>query len=261
MAGTSVAAKKGGLRRKLLLATTAAAALVAATVWLLPADETTIAPRDARPSPAGRPFVITEDVPRAGDASGSLTALPETLNPAGASPDLTERILRRQGAGRLFANAQDVALARSKDTLMEPSRRDEAIGHLPFLTERQRSDSREFVRYDARTLESRVEGDQFDILLPAIGATVKAVVDQVESIDGMLRWSGRILDTQEGGQFSITHAPQDGYAVGTFATPLGNFSMESSGGWGWVASQNSDFFLPPGGNDTLHATHPDTPPR
>lgn len=259
MASPSGASKTQGLRRRLALATAGALVLGIGAIWLQSADQPAATERTAPPPPAGRPFLITPDVPRAGLTPDTLTALPETLNPSGTSADLLDRILQRQASRQLFAGPQDVERARSKDALLEPARRDVAIGHLPFLTERQRTDQRDFIRYDARTLDARVEGDQFDLLLPGIGMTVKAVIDQVESVDGMLRWSGHLLDVQEGGQFSITHASQDRYAVGTFNTPLGNFSMEASNGWGWVVSQDSDFFLPPDGNDALHPIHEEPP--
>ena len=224
-----------------------------------------VSPTTGFAGPASRgdaPIAVPEAAAAASRAQ--LSAVPETLRQPGAAGDVIARIQQRQAMSRLFADAQDIAHARNETALMEPASSETAISHMGFLSERQKSDGRSFVRYDLRTLESRVEGDQFDIFLPGAGITAKAVVEQVESVDGMLRWSGRILDFQEGGQFSVTHALQDNYAVGTFNTPVGNFSMEAKNGWGWVATQSSDFFLPPGGDDGVHAPSPDAatePPR
>lgn len=188
-----------------------------------------------------------------------LSPVSETLRQSGVSAgDVIGRIQQRQAMSRLFADAKDIERARSENALMAPSSSETAINRMGILSQRQKSDGRAFVQYNLRTLESRVEGDQFDIFLPGAGLTTKAVIEQVESVDGMLRWTGRILDFQEGGKFSVMHALQDNYAVGTFDTPLGNFSMEAKNGWGWVAPQSADFFLPPDGNDGLHVPASDT---
>ncbi|MGI4779015.1 MAG: metalloprotease secretion chaperone CpaB [Janthinobacterium lividum] len=239
-------------------ATAAAVAIAvgAGIVWFRHDDRL---PTTAPTAPAAPEFVASGwGDPRLGaSASGggntdpALSPLPEILRRPAVPGDAVDRVQQRQGMNRLFSDARDIERARAKDTLMTPASPAEASGHLPFLSERQKSDGRGLIQYDIRTLESRVEGDQFDIYLPATGVTAKATVEQVESVDGMLRWSGRILDFQEGGRFSVTHALQDDYAVGTFDTPLGNFAMEVKGGWGWVATQASDFSLPPNGNDGL----------
>lgn len=185
-----------------------------------------------------------------------LSALPETLRHPGAARDPIARVQQRHAMSRFFADAQDIERARAESTLMVPARPADAIGAMGVLSERQKSDGRAFIRYEPRTLESRIEGDTLDIFLPGVGLTAKAVVDRVDSVDGLLRWSGHFLDFQEGGTFSVTHALGDHYAVGTFDTPVGNFSMEARNGWGWVAPPSSDFVLPPGDGDGLHAAVP-----
>lgn len=191
-------------------------------------------------------------------SQAQLSPVSETLrHPGMLVGDVIGRIQQRQAMNRLFVDANDIEQARNNNALMAPASSEAAISHMGFLSERQKTDDRSFIRYDLRTLESRVEGDQIDIFLPGVGLTTKAVIEQVESVDGMLRWSGRILDFQEGGQFSVTHALQDNYAVGTFNTPVGNFSMEAKNGWGWVAPQSSDFYLPDNEDDGVHAPSSD----
>lgn len=246
------------------MAAVAAAVAIAAVglglVWTRQGEQPPTAASAGSPAPEfvasgwGDPRLGTSGDAGAGK-DASLAPLPETLRRPDAGGDVVARVQQRQGMYRLFSDAQDIERARGNDALMAPASPTEAIGHLPFLSERQKSDGRGFIRYDDRTLESRVEGDPVDLYLPALGVTAKAVVEQVESLDGMLRWSGRILDFQEGGRFSVTHALRDDYAVGTFDTPLGNFAMEVKNGWGWVATQASDFVLPPGGDDGLVDAH------
>ena len=243
----------------------AAAAVIlcaAAAVWLYPERD---APKSVVPaSPAtseqtafggifGTAPGETGTTAAAKSPAADLAALPETLrNPSAATNGVVERVLQRDRGNRLFSDAADVERARADDTLMTVAPAETALGHLGFLTDRQRTDGRTFVRYDLRTLSARVEGDAVDILLPVSGVSAKGVVDQVETVDGMTRWTGHLLDFQEGGQFAVTHAPADDYAIGTFTTPLGTFAMEAKGGWGWIASQSKDFFLPAGGDDGMH---------
>jgi hypothetical protein len=251
------------------LATTLVLAAWAGLLWLWSEPDTNstkgvvlatlFAPTANVPGTAGeRSGASPEAAPLASQAR--LSPLPETVRHPGTTPDVVARIEQRHAMSRFFSDARDIERARNETTLMTPAAPEAAIAGMGNLSQRQKSDGRAFIRYDPRTLESRVEGDQFDLFLPGAGLTARAIIEQVESVDGMLRWSGRILDFQEGGQFSVTHALGDRYAVGTFNTPVGNFSMEAKNGWGWVASQSSDFFLPPGGDDGLHADHPTAQP-
>ncbi|HUD31476.1 MAG TPA: metalloprotease secretion chaperone CpaB [Variovorax sp.] len=190
-----------------------------------------------------------------------LSPLPETLRQPVAGLDAVARVRQRHAMSRFFTDAQDIERARGDDVLMVPAVPAEAIAGMGILSERQKSDGRAFMRYELRTLESRVEGDPLDIFLPNLGLTAKAVVDRVESVDGLLRWSGHFVDLQEGGTFSVTHALGDRYAVGTFDTPMGSFSMEARNGWGWVAPPSSDFSLPAGHDDGVQAPLPPAPPE
>jgi len=186
----------------------------------------------------------------------SYLAIPETINNKNLSGSVVHRIQQRQDSGLLFRDAEDIERARVKSSIFMPTDPDLVIAQLGFMSQKQKTDGRNFIKYDMRTLESRVEGDVIDIPLSEIGFNVKAIIDTVESINGMLRWSGHIMDFQEGGKFTITHAIQDKYAVGTFETPLGNFSLEAKNGVGWVVNQKTDFFLLPGG-DTVHSPDAD----
>lgn len=246
-----------------------AMALVVAAAWLWLRSEPIAAGVElVRPPTATSPDTglaersAPTDETAAASAQADLSPLPEILRQPVAGLDAIERIQQRHAMSRFFADAQDIERARSDDTLMVPARPAEASAAMgSILSERQKSDGRAFMRYDLRTLESRVEGDPLDIFLPNLGLTAKAVVDRVESVDGLLRWSGHFVDLQEGGTFSVTHALGDRYAVGTFDTPMGSFSMEARNGWGWVAPASSDFVLPAGHDDGVHAPSPAAPPE
>lgn len=239
-------------------------AVGALSLWLRdePAATTTpVLPVPAVASDAGLGdrFAMPDDT-AATAAQAALSPMPETLRHPIAGLGPVERIQQRHAMSRFFADAQDIERARGDDTLMVPALPAEAIAAMGgILSDRQKSDGRAFMRYELRTLESRIEGDPLDIFLPNLGLTAKAVVDQVESVDGLLRWSGHFVDFQEGGTFSVTHALGDRYAVGSFNTPLGTFSMEAKNGWGWVAPPSSDFLLPMGHDDGVRAPSPAAP--
>lgn len=259
---------RSGSRWRAGVAAAAATALsiTAVSFWLRGDPAATTAesplPPSATTSDAGLADRFAMPVDAAATArQADLSPLPETLRQPMAGLDTVERIRQRHAMSRFFTDAQDIERARGDDTLMVPAMPAEAIAAMGILSERQKSDGRAFMRYELRTLESRVEGDPVDIFLPNLGLTAKAVVDRVESVDGLLRWSGHFVDFQEGGTFSVTHALGDRYAVGTFDTPMGSFSMEAKNGWGWVAPPASDFVLPAGHDDGVRAPTPAAPPE
>lgn len=129
---------------------------------------------------------------------------------------------------------------------------------LPWLTERQRTDGRKFVSYDAYVIESKFVGDRLDILLPDVGILGQGIVDSVETLDkDIVRWQGHFdnfNDTRN--SFTITQTLGDRYAVGVYETPFGSFNMESKDGYGWVVNQQTDFHLPENGKDYVESADP-----
>lgn len=255
-------------------AATALAIAAGAALWLWLRHDPSTPSTERVAAAAGSPVVSSDHdladgfaMPAGAGASASqaqarLSPLPETLRLPVAVSDPLARVRQRHAMSRFFADARDIEHARGESALTAPATPSEAIGAMGgILSERQQSDGRAFIRYDLRTLESRVEGDPLDIFLPNLGLTAKAVVDRVESVDGLLRWSGHFVDFQEGGSFSVTHALADRYAVGVFDTPLGSFSMEARNGWGWMAPPSSDFILPAGHEDGVRAPSPTAPPE
>jgi len=261
---------RSGSRWRVAAAATATALAVAAvSFWLRDEPAATGAgPVLAPPTPsaAASDTGLADRFTLPGDTAAEarqadLSPLPETLRQPVAGLDAVARVQQRHAMSRFFTDAQDIERARGDNVLMVPAMPGEAIAAMGILSERQKSDGRAFMRYELRTLESRVEGDPIDVFLPNLGLTARAVVDQVESVDGLLRWSGHFVDLQEGGTFSVTHALGDRYAVGTFNTPMGSFSMEAKNGWGWVAPPASDFVLPAGHDDGMRAPAPAAPPE
>lgn len=131
---------------------------------------------------------------------------------------------------------------------------------LPWLSEKQRTDGRQFVSYDPYVIESKFVGDRVDILLPEVGMVAQGIVDSVETLDSdIVRWQGHFdnfNDTQN--RFTITQTLGDRYAVGVYETPFGSFNMESKDGYGWVVNQQKDFHLPEGGKDYVEGAMADT---
>lgn len=162
-----------------------------------------------------------------------------------------QAIVARRAFYRL--DPQQVQAALGKTAMWEFADPQKAIQALPWLTEKQKTDGRSFIQYDPYVLESKFVGDQIDVFLPELGLTAKAVIDDIRPVDdNIIRWQGHFVDfndSQSG--FSISQTLKDQYAVGTFKTPLGNFSMESKNGMGWVVNQEKDFFLPENGKDTV----------
>jgi hypothetical protein len=178
-----------------------------------------------------------------------LIAMPEVSMATAASADVLQRLQQRHPEATFFRDAKDVAAARQQSALYGPATPESVTALWGPLTEQQKTDGRRPIRYDLRTLESRVEGDTVDLWLPHLETSVKAQIEQVQSIDGLLRWSGRIIDLQEGGTFTITHAAGDQYAVGMINTPFGQFSLQSKAGVGWVVKAENEFVLPADGDD------------
>lgn len=163
-----------------------------------------------------------------------------------------DSIIARRPFYRL--DQQKVANALSKTAMWQYADPQKAFQVLPWLSEKQKTDGRSFIEYDAYVLESKFVGDQVDIFLPEIGLTAKAVIDDIQQIDdNIIRWQGHFIDFNDSqGVFSISQTLTDQYAVGSFQTPLGNFNMESKNGMGWVVNQEKDFFLPENGQDAVH---------
>lgn len=188
----------------------------------------------------------------AGELANRFLVIPEPISMPSSDTALLELIKKRSSSGTLFIDDAAIGRARADGTLLKFVSPHIAIQHLPFLSQKQRTDDRTFIQYDLRTLASRTVGDTIEVALPGMGTQARAVIDQVQAIDGLLRWSGYILDFQGSARFTITHATQDDYAIGNFSTPIGNFSLEAKNGYGWIVNHDTDFFLTHGSDDTLH---------
>ena len=210
-----------------------------------------------RPAPDTPGVVLTPGVAPApganhgaGDAPRTSVAIPEHLLMGDSYRDVVQRIRARQVDGRaLFPTDDAFAHARQQRVLFSPGVSPAAAARSPLANERRLQDGRQWIRYDVRVLAARAEGDRFVLPLSAAVAT-EAEIESGDVVQGQLRWSGRLLGP-EGGTFSITQAMGDQYAVGSIRTPAGEFLLEAKGGTGWVVESSKEFFLPPGGNDTV----------
>jgi hypothetical protein len=202
-------------------------------------------------------------------AVSQATQLPKDPNavvvPASASFDLGKRPAMPQDHIKAIAarrpsirmDEAQLQQALNKTEITQRADPKAVFQALPWLTEKQRSDGRQFVAYEPYVLESKFVGDRLDILIPEVGIIGQGIVDSVEILDqDIVRWQGHFdnfNDTQN--RFTITQTLGDRYAVATYETPYGNFSMESKDGYGWVVSQQTDFHLPENGKDYVVPDH------
>ncbi len=65
--------------------------------------------------------------------------------------------------------------------------------------------------------------------------------------------AGKTFNNFSGAQnkFTLIQTLKDQYTVGTFETPMGNYNLEVKNGYGWVVNQQTDFYLPKNGHDTM----------
>ena len=118
----------------------------------------------------------------------------------------------------------------------------EAIKKLGFLTERQKTDGRVFIDYSPYVIESKIIGDNINILLPQAGMTLKGTIESIEVNGDIIRWSGSFSDVNaNSNRFTISQTMTDSYAIAVYETPFGAFNMEAKNGTGWVVSQATDF--------------------
>lgn len=215
-------------------------------------------PADRNSSGQSQPDSMDASAPASGSTASNpvqvATSFPEQQRHKPQTPEkAVQAVVSRRPFYRL--DKQQVQAALNKTAMWQFADPQKAVQALPWLTEKQRSDGRAFIEYDPYVLESKFVGDQIDVFLPELGLTAKAVIDDISPVDDdIIRWQGHFSDFNDSGSgFSISQTLKDHYAVGTFQTPLGNFSMEAKNGMGWVVNQEKDFFLPENGQDAVQA--------
>lgn len=188
------------------------------------------------------------------DASTSVVAFDLGKRPVIQQDHIKAVVARRSG---VRMDEVELQHALNKTELTQRADPQAVFDALPWMTKKQRTDGRQFILYEPYVLESKFVGDRLDILLPEVNMIGQGIVDSVEILDqDIVRWQGH-FDNFNASQnrFTLTQTLGDRYAVATYETPYGNFSMESKNGYGWVVSQDKDFYLPDNGQDYIEPDH------
>lgn len=148
-------------------------------------------------------------------------------------PTLTMRLaeMRARRGGQDFEPGAVVA-AVGKDTAWEVD--DSIADDLP-LTAEDRTDGREFIRFDPLKVESLVAGDQMEVQIAQASASYQMTVDRVQANeDGTVTWHGHLTDFNADNQVTFTRA--DTLTYGGIHTPQGHFVIEARDDKGWIVS-------------------------
>lgn len=181
-----------------------------------------------------------------------LNAAYDDLNDNTDYPSLDHRLqeMRARRGGRDFQAENVIASMRVSDaweTTDEP-------GDNLKLSDEERHDGRDFVRFRAEKLETLVPGDTMTIPLDQKNQEYTMAVNRVEVHgDGNVTWHGRLTEFPDNNQVSITRG--ESLTVGGFTTPEGHYTLQARGNQGWVASSDTLFKRDPNQTD---AVVPDT---
>ncbi|MBU6952577.1 hypothetical protein [Hahella sp. HN01] len=147
---------------------------------------------------------------------------------------MTEIEARRDG--RAF-DQEEVVRA-----MWEPSawKSDDGIADQLELSDADRFDGREFIRFSPMKLESLMPGDEMEVPVLPQNATYQMVVDRVESHgDGNVTWYGHLKDFEQDNQVSFTRG--ENLTYGGVTTPEGLYVVEARGDKGWIVNSGTLF--------------------
>lgn len=157
---------------------------------------------------------------------------------------LTEMNARR--GGRQF-DPEAVVSAVSRDSAWEVD--DSIADELPLAAE-DRTDGREFIRFDPLKVESLVAGDEMAIQIAQVSASYRMTVDRVQANeDGTVTWYGHLADFDTDNQVSLTRG--ESLTYGGIHAPEGHFVIEARDDKGWIVSgatlfkRHHDPIIPP----------------
>lgn len=181
-----------------------------------------------------------------------LNAAYQDLNDNSDYPSLDHRLqeMRARRDGRDFQAEKVISAMRASDaweTADEP-------GDKLKLSDEERHDGRDFVRFRAEKLETLVPGDTMTLPLAQKNQEYTMAVNRVEvHDDGNVTWHGRLSEFPDNNQVSITRG--ESLTVGGFTTPEGHYTLQARGNQGWVASSDTLFKRD---QDKTDAVVPDT---
>lgn len=125
-----------------------------------------------------------------------------------------------------------VVSAVSRDSAWEV---DDSIADALPLADEDRTDGREFIRFDPLKVESLVAGDEMAVEIAQVNGSYRMTVDRVQANeDGTVTWYGHLADFDTDNQVSLTRG--DSLTYGGIHTPEGHFVIEARDDKGWIVS-------------------------
>src|SRR5690606_11412827 len=102
------------------------------------------------------------------------------------------------------------------------------------LTDEERHDGREFIRFSPLKVETLVPGDVMEIPIWQANANYRMQVDRVEAHgDGNVTWYGHLKEFERDNQVTITRG--ESLTYGGITTPDALYVLEARGEKGWIA--------------------------
>ncbi len=207
--------------------------------------------------------------PVTAESDMAIAASPESLQPSLAPVDESEplrQVASAQPAGEpelpesaqgnpdypTFASRFDEIRARRDGLHLDPEALLAAM-HQPTawtvdesqaeglpLTDEERHDGREFIRFSPLKVETLVPGDVIEIPIWQANANYRMQVDRVEAHgDGNVTWYGHLKEFERDNQVTITRG--ESLTYGGITTPDALYVLEARGEKGWIADSGTLF--------------------
>ncbi|HEX7026592.1 MAG TPA: hypothetical protein VF268_05075 [Gammaproteobacteria bacterium] len=123
------------------------------------------------------------------------------------------------------------------------------------LTQEEKFDGREYIRFNPMRIETLMPGDTLEIPIWQLGERYTMRVDHTEThANGSVTWHGHLENFNDPHRVTITVG--DGLSLGGIDTPGGHYVLQAHGESGWIASSETlfkrneaetDMIIPPAG--------------
>jgi hypothetical protein len=108
------------------------------------------------------------------------------------------------------------------------------------LSEEQKNDGREFIKFNPLKMDTLMPGDSLTIPFKQLNEKFEMVVDSVqENGNGSFTWVGRLRSPQGDNAISITQSEKNTFAK--INTPSGEYDLQVLGDSGWIAPSKTNF--------------------
>ena len=126
---------------------------------------------------------------------------------------------------------------------------DEVPGAL-VLTEEDKTDGREFIKFNPLKIESLMPGDTLKMPISQLGEEYQVQIENVITNEGgSLTWEGKLLNDPEGNKVIITQSEK--ITVAGISTGQGHYALQAHNGVGWIASSQTLFKQNPNESDAI----------